>query len=236
MTSFNFDFIPRSEESFLNFPEPKPAKKYFPKWLKDMPNINFLNGLKTLTATRCIPFTDSFTNGYIQELFCDLKVINLGNFNGIDNIRYEWSGKFKPIEIRSVEDGGFPNLMPNFDGYYNSDAQWVSYWEPKTPKGYSTMYHHPSNRFDLPFHTFTGIIDTDKHYLHGPIPFLIKKGFEGVIPAGTPIYQITFIKRNKWYSNKLEYDEKNILNKYQEIKKGIEEGYKKLRWTKKVYE
>lgn len=236
MFNFKIKFIPRNHESFLKFPEPKPAKKYFPKWLKEMPNIQYLGDRQTFTATRCVPFTDSFFNGYIQELSCDVKVINLGNFNGVDDIRYEWNGEFKPIEIRHIQDGGFPNLIPDFEGYYNADAQWTTYWEPKTPKGYSTVYHHPSNRFDLPFHTMTGIIDTDKHYLHGPIPFLIKKGFEGVIPAGTPIYQMTFIKRNKWHSIKKKYNhKKNILERYQ-IKKNISEGYRKLRWVKKIYE
>jgi hypothetical protein len=45
----------------------------------------------------------------------------------------------------------------------------------------------------------SGIVDST--ILHeGSIPFFIKKGFEGIIPAGTPILQIIPFKKDNWTS------------------------------------
>ena len=53
----------------------------------------------------------------------------------------------------------------------------------------------PINRFDLPFLSISGFIDCNYGFsLAGNMPFFIKKGFEGVIPAGTPYMQIIPIK------------------------------------------
>ena len=53
----------------------------------------------------------------------------------------------------------------------------------------------------MPFHSFSGIVDTDKHPVPVNFPFVVKKDFEGVIPAGTPIAQFIFLKRDT-----LEYE------------------------------
>jgi hypothetical protein len=86
-----------------------------------------------------------------------------------------------------------------------------------------------------PFMTFSGITDTDGWSGAGPIPFLIKRGFEGIIPAGTPIIQFSFIKREDWKSKIKEFDTKSLKKKYS-VKKYIMHGYKKEYWKKKSYE
>lgn len=231
-------FIPGSKNLELLVDHPKPAKKYFPEWLKNMPRQQFkINNIDTdLTAKACMPFLDSFLSGYIQELPCDLEIV----YNGVDDkgndlISYKWFGEIRPCSTR-LEEFESKRILPNFDGYYNAEIHWITPWEPKTPNGYSAMYHHPSNRFDLPFHTMTGIIDTDVWSINGPLPFLIKKGFSGIIPAGTPIYQITFIKRENWISDTTEYDEKFYKKNVYSIKKIIEGGYKKFYWNRKNFE
>lgn len=224
----------KSVENLTN--PPQLAKKYIPEWYKKLPNNHTVNGLEVASASACIPFLDPFVSGYIYELPCDLTI----RYNGFDkninqdDISYSWYGDIKPIGTR-VEDFGTPNVMPNFDGYYSTEVHWNSLWEPVTPKGYSTMYHHPSNRFDLPFHTMTGIIDTDKWSISGPVPFLIKRGFEGTIPMGTPIIQTTFIKRDSWHSSKIDFNEEEYNKKHYSVRRHRRGGYKKEYWEKKEF-
>lgn len=231
-------FIPKDLETSMAYPEPRPSKLYTPKWYKDMPSsAPKLSGNQAdPTAKKCVPFMDSLISGYTQELGCDLRIMNRGidPNTGKEIVEYDWAGPFKPMSTRA-EDRGSSNVMPNFDGYYNLEFHWNSFWEPKTPPGYSTMYYHPANRFDLPFHTMSGIIDTDNWSITGPVPFLIKKGFSGLIPAGTPIYQMIFIKRDEWHSTKEKYNrEFNFFHEYN-IKKLFVDSYKRQYWSKKAY-
>ena len=70
----------------------------------------------------------------------------------------------------------------------------------------------------------------------GNLPFYIRKGFAGVIEAGTPIAQIIPIKQDSWKAisntDVIEKAEKNqrMSNKY------IYGWYKKNIWKKKRYE
>jgi hypothetical protein len=222
---FVFNFRPDSQDAYNYFPEPKPAKNYYPEWVKQ-------SRIKS-TATLCPPFTDTFINGYIQELICDVKV-DVEVVDGVERVKLSHAWDYCPYDKRSDKENS-PNGLPEFYGYYHADFQWMTFWEPQTPKGYSTLYHHPSNRFDLPFHTMSGIIDTDVWPVSGPIPFLIKKGFTGVIPAGTPIYQMTFFKRNRWQSIKAKYDEVFKRKLLFKSHKYFRRGYKIEFWNKKDF-
>jgi hypothetical protein len=231
-------FIPKDKDSFAAVEYPKPSKQYIAQWFKDMPmSLSDLDNNKMeSTAKKCMPFMDSLTSGYTQELLCDVEIKNHGidPDTGNDILSYNFAGSFKPLSTR-VEDTRSRNVFPNFDGYYNTEFHWISHWEPQTPPGYSTLYYHPANRFDLPFTTCSAIIDTDKWSLTGPVPFLIKKGFEGIIPAGTPIYQMIFIKREDWLSEKSNYNQEYDKQKMQSIKRFFRDGYKRVYWSRKNY-
>jgi hypothetical protein len=230
-------FKPQNKHVYAAGISPKPAKNYLPKWYKEMPAFHKMpNGNEAPTGIRCIPFLDSFTSGYIYELACDVTIKHHGKdeSTGEDLVSYTWAGDLRPISTRK-EEFGTPNLFPNFDGYYNLEIHWNSFWEPKTPNGYSTMYHHPNNRFDLPFHTMTGIIDTDNWSIPGPVPFLIKKGFEGIITAGTPIIQTTFIKRDNWESFVDTFNEEEHFKTTYQVQRKFIGGYKKAYWSRKNY-
>jgi hypothetical protein len=232
------NFIPANNNAEISLPHPKPSKKYFADWFKDMPGeLPTIDGTRIdKTAKHCMPFIDAISSGYTQELICDLEIKNLGkNEIGNDIISYTWAGDVRPCSTREEETNS-KHVFPNFDGYYNTEFHWNTQWEPQTPKGYSTIYFHPANRFDLPFQSLTGIIDTDKWSINGPLPFLIKKGFEGIIPAGTPIYQMIFIKRDNWVSKASEYNEKFNRLHFYNSKKVFSGGYKKRYWEKKNYE
>jgi hypothetical protein len=224
-------FIPGSKLAENLVPRPKPAKNYIPTWFKEMPNMHKdQSGFNTTTAKKCVPFVDSMISGYIQELWCDLEILT-----SKDSLRYKWAGDIRPVSTR-IESAGTPNLFPKFNGYCHEEIHWLSQYEPKTPKGWSTLYSHPSARYDLPFVTLSGIIDTDEFNLTGPVPFLIKKGFSGIIPAGTPIYQMTFIKREDWKSNQEEFNENEISKKRYSVRKHFFNGYRNKYWSKKSFE
>jgi hypothetical protein len=234
-------FIPRNFEVASGIPSPKPSKEYMPEWFKDM-KPSFINKFGFLKAgpTRCMPLLDSFTSGYIHELIVDVEVINKGKDpeTGKDLIEYKWAGmegsKLRPLITRQEENGA-PYSIPKFDGYHDVEFQWYTMWDAKTPKGYSTFYHHPNNRFDLPFQTFSGIIDTDNWWGAGPIPFILKEGFEGIISAGTPIIQFTPIKRESWESKAEEFDLAKKIKEEIVVKKYFFGGYKKEHWIRKEF-
>jgi len=231
-------FIPTDKQAELLVPSPKPSNNYIPQWFKDMPSHlpTIDNTRIDKTAKRCMPFVDTFTSGYIQELPCDVQILHKGvnEETGEDIIDYNWAGEVRPLSTRA-EDFGSKNVFKGFSGYYNAEFHWNSFWEPKTPAGYSTLYYHPSNRPDLPFFTLSGIIDTDRWSIHGPVPFLIKKGFTGIIPAGTPIYQMIFIKRDSWFSSAATYDEDLQRKIRYGVRKFFISAYKKQHWQRKEY-
>ena len=231
--SKKFSFVPASQEAHDFLPSPKPAKDFTPDWLKTIPNLShpYDDNPKF-----CVPFMDTLSHGYIQELIGDIKVSYGGkNEDGGDIIYFEQS---LPSEIvnSKAEKFGKKNLLPKFAGFYHSEQHWEGFWAPKAPKGYSTLFCHPLNRFDLPFQTLAGIIDTDNFPVPGFFPFLIKEGFEGLIPAGTPIYQIIFIKRDNWKGIKEKFNNALRGKMTYLTRKYIKGGYKKLFWVKKSFE
>jgi hypothetical protein len=234
------DFLPRSHDVEHALPSPKPSIEFFPTWMKAIPFLPFPYGEN---PKLCPPFMDAFSHGYTQELICDVEISVHGkDEEGNDIIQFDLpqpiiDHQIEPIGSRGALKGA-KNLMPKFHGFYRSEQHWESIWEPQTPSGYSTLYTHPLNRYDLPFMTMSGIVDTDVYPVHGPIPFLIKEGFTGLIPAGTPIYQIIFIKRENWKSGRKKFiDSAPLLRKLIiETKKTFQGGYKKLFWQKKSFE
>ena len=231
-------FIPKNKDVYTTLQCPKPSKNYIAQWFKDMPSeVPHLSRMNTLrTAKKCMPFVDSLISGYTQELICDIFINPIDPNKSDTFIEYHWPEnlQFRPMSTRR-EDSYVENSMPNFPGYYDAEFHWNTFWEPKTPPGYSTFYFHPANRFDLPFMTHSGIIDTDSFSGTGPLPFIIKKGFSGIIPAGTPIYQMLFIKRDAWNSEANEYDKKYNKQLTFSINRFFKDRYKKQYWSKKEY-
>jgi hypothetical protein len=59
---------------------------------------------------------------------------------------------------------------------------------------------HPVNRYDLPFTTLTGLVDTDLYkddFINFPAQWRNPK-FRGVLPRGTPVAQCLPVKRDLW--------------------------------------
>jgi hypothetical protein len=227
-------FVPKSYEAELLVPKPLPANKYMPDWYKKMPvfknnkiEIDSFNGRANLTAKACVPFSDSFSMGYIVETWCD---INIESGEDEESINYAYSSSPQIIEHRDSTTNNWS------DSYYKMDFAWKLQWIPQLPSGYSMLYTHPFNRPELPFLSLTGIVDSDRFNYEGGAnhPFLIKKGFSGIIPAGTPFLQMIPFKRDNWASEFEDHNEKNQLKAILP-RKYFWGGYKKMFWNKKVF-
>jgi hypothetical protein len=209
------------------------AKKNVPDWYKKIPlwgNRQIFEIGKGFNPTlkQCMPFMESLTTGYMIVLPNDLYV---KDNNGEPFITWN-SSNFPPQTRGEVADS---KLIP-FE-HYPTEFVWQTGVASTIPVGYSAIFTHPLNRHDLPFTTLTGIVDGGMIlYGTGNIPFYIKKGFEGIIPVGTPIMQIIPFRQENWCSEIT----KGLYAKAQ-LEKAKSSSfiigwYKKTFWTKKTYE
>ena len=224
--SLGIDFFPISELAQEYVPAPKSAKYYIPSWYKNFGKQEEDTPISQLK--KCVPFIDSLTHGYIQETWSDI-IVERDKENNLIIID---DSNPKMIKRRSEVS---PKI---YDTFYPIEFIWQLQWKPILPDGWSVMLTHPLNRLDLPFSTLTGIIDADT-YSHGTtanFPFYINDNFKGIIPAGTPMYQMILIKRSDWKSNILKYNKQEIDKKLNEVKNHFPGAYRKLFWQKKKFE
>jgi len=191
-------------------------------WDKFNPNSN---GLKT-----CVPFLDGLLSGYMLLTWTDIyiKILEDGSLD------IDWGSENTGLAIaeRSPKSGSH---IPRPAGHLPNHLVWTPKWGVKSPRGWSSLFTHPLNRFDLPFTTMSAIIDSDKYFSSGNIPFFIKEGFEGLIPKGTPYAQVIPIKRANWTA---VYDP-SLIEAAHELgheTRSVERGrYRDKMWVKKVY-
>lgn len=227
------EFIPSDLNAMHFVVPPKPAKHYLPDWYKNIERFHggkpvIENGeVKNNSVKSCYPFYDASISGYIQETWCD---IYIEEKNG--QIFANYSSHPVILSIR-----GKPAIKI-YDTFYDVELTWKVPWFPKMPKGWSVIFTSPMNRIDLPFYSPQGIVDCDQffHAPYGNYPFYLKKGFTGLIPKGTPMYQITPIKREKWKSSNLEYDEIWQKKKIYEKSSYFFGAYKRFFHNKKIFE
>jgi len=225
-------FYPESD--FIKEIIPPPQKIEVPEWFKKIPvydgNAKSLiveNISTNHTIKACTPFLDSLTSGYCFYTWADIQIKIVDGYQVAT-----WTHKYP--ELNELVSRPSPGI-PSYDGFEPFNYSWISHWGIKTPPGYSAIFTHPFNRSDLPFITSTGIMDTDKWGIWGNQPVSLKSGWEGTIPAGTPIIQIIPIKRESWHS---EIDESltKWANKEVIKKSGIFRSYYKNNyWTRKEY-
>ena len=218
--------------SKIEFAEPLvPASTTVPDWYKNIPP--FIGGKPiienynkpNITVKNCIPFLDSLTTGYTLTTYQDIQVTST-EFGP----KLTWLIEPDPVVIRDPQPG-----LPIPIGHSNLHFAWNLPINYKTPKGYSVLIVHPLNRFDLPFNTLSGIIDSEDGMFGGQLPFFIHYGFEGIIPKGTPIAQIIPFKKENWVKEK---DESLIQTgkKIKYLSTSVLKGwYKKNIWKKVTY-
>lgn len=237
-------FIPVIKDNLwenILIPPVKSSKK-IPDWYKELApyKVGTSNNLKDLNPTNdrgsdgsdvstklCMPFLDAISSGYMYCLEDDL-LVELDE-NGLPNL--SWKKDIFLIDKRPRVDMPIPKECHPV--HFGIKMNW--YYE--TPPGYSLLFTHPLNRFDLPFYTPSGIVDSDIWGLPVFISFFLKKDFQGIIPQGTPIFQIIPIKREEW---DLNIDSTNeTIEKHKVLEENrrshITAHYKKSVWQKKNY-
>ena len=180
-------------------PPPVPAALGLPAWFKAMPQQAFNASLakETDTVKRCPPFVDAMTSGFLIPLICDLKVEN-GEFSWDNELPAGGSVGFVRSPI-GFHDPSQVTGTPLFD----TDRFMIKFhnvWTIEAPQGFSLLFTHPVNRFDLPFTTITGMVDCDLYHdawIHFPA-YWHDANFNGVLPKGTPVAQCFPIRRDKW--------------------------------------
>ncbi len=206
----------------------KPMKSSIPDWYKDAPvytegeSVWNRKGLK-----QCVPFLDSLTTGYLIPLPMDVYV---DKYYGGQH--FTWGDSTFSVVAQRSSDHPFIPILP---GFSNERWVWLLPLSIELPKGYSALFTHPLNRFDLPFFTLSGIVDSYKMF-GGNVPFLIKEDFEGVIPAGTPIMQVIPFKLENWKREEtpgLNEEAKVIKQRSQNV---LSRYYKTNFWKRKTYE
>ena len=225
----SIQFLPSDELAELTIKPPIPARTVLPDWYKEVPpppkELSRQGRVTNLKS--CVPFLDAMTHGYIQETWAEIVVTIKG-----DELLVEPQGVPNIIKLREKVA---TKIGPEF---YPYEFVWQVPYQTRLPKGYSHLVTHPLNREDLPFRSLSAVIDSDNFYhsMWGNYPFYIKKGFEGVIPIGTPMCQIIPIKREPWQSEAIKFDKNDRESKREMLTRIAFGSYKKQFWQKKIFE
>lgn len=180
-------------------PRPSLALLGLPEWFKAMPGSAFSGLLQTEqpTVKKCPPFIDAMTHGFLIPLVTDLKI-----GDGVFSWDFELPGGAITGYSRSPLDF-HDNSQVAGTPLFKDDTfviKFNNFWTIESPPGYSLLVTHPVNRYDLPFVTLTGLIDTDL-YKDNFINFPARwhdHSFRGVLPRGTPVAQCIPVKRELW--------------------------------------
>ncbi|MEJ8571028.1 hypothetical protein [Microbaculum marinum] len=215
-----FRCLPGFEEIL---PKPAPARAGLPEWLKAMPGSaasETLGGAQVRTLKHCPPLIDALSAGVLMPLAADVTVAG-------GTLSWDWEAPRvpglrhtrSPIGLHVPEQAaGTPFAV--------ADTQFVvkftNFWALEVPDGWSVLFTHPLNREDLPFRTLSGVVDCDRFkdgFVHFPALWT-DPGFEGVLPAGTPVAQAIPVRREAIEIVTSTMDETH-LDAHREIEDGL---------------
>lgn len=214
---------------------PSPASLGIPKWFKKLDKYMIDKakptfdgkGVPDTTIKACPPFLDSLMNGYVIYTEYD---INVSWIEGEPLLQWRAGGNL--ISTHGKDQLAIEQVP---DEYSDQPLKFENFWQIITPPGYSVMFTHPQNRPDLPFQTISGIVETDTYRNVINFPFLIRKDFEGRLPAGTPIVQIHPFKRESWQMEIGEANQKEMFESQMKLRSLLVGGYKTHWWKRKEY-
>jgi hypothetical protein len=229
----------RPYNSFNEYGQPQPVKNNIPEWFMKSDRfwrnengevLSGYDGSEALSFKNCPALLDIFISGYVLKTPCDISFTRQNGQVLLD------------IDSNYMDFCGSRDEMPNFQtpyGYDEKHFHWYPNWGIGLPKGYSALYTSPINRFDLPFLTVAGVIDSDKMDTPGLVPFFLHKDFSGTIKAGTPYMQIFPFKREDWEMNNVYYSYEEIIARHEKQASTFRipggGAYKRLFWQKKRY-
>lgn len=232
---------PASKVAELVVPKPEKASDFMPQWFKDIPThedgydgnrmSKHVQDGTSLTVRGCNPFLDTLTSGYIFQLAADVEF----NWDG-DQFVPSWLVDYPIMEGQAeYQTRGIPKVDKRIQFVY----KFSSGWKLNTPKGYSTLFTHPLNRHDLPFRTFSGIVETDRYNVQTDFPFQVippKDRSPLLIKKGTPICQAIPFKRDDWTSEVKDFShEEEFANRFN-LRSMLDRSYRNQFWVRKNYQ
>lgn len=230
-------FIPHSKDvAELTEGQFVPASRAMPEWWRATKpmfgeKLSFNGNATNFTVKKCVPFLDALTSGYMFILQQDIVVMDSPANPELPFIDWK-SDKIAAVTDHSLDQIGEFQVS---EAYVRHVFKWHNDWEVSTPRGYGAVFSHPPNRFDLPFRTMTGFVDTDSYQTPVQFPFVLEKTFRGIIRAGTPVAHILPVKRNSWTSSYEPFDELAVDKKSFNFRKSIHSSYRNFNWFKKSY-
>lgn len=225
-------FMPRESVAEIE-PSPTPAHISIPDWYRDLPveekNIPMAKRNRG-AVKRCLPYLDALTTGYMLTLPWDLEV-----FWQDGNQMVAWATNHTNEQLARTDMPHRSKGLPVPEGY--APNLWILVLTPsiETPPGYSCLLTHPFNRYDLPFLTLTGVVDTDKSHRAIVGNVYIREDFTGIIEKGTPVVQVFPFKRENWESETMPYNDVEVKKHLYKVGSVISQSYQKFFWTKKTY-
>lgn len=233
-----------SNPEYLKLGAPAPTKLFIPEWYRKAESTfpKGDTGEEGPGLKKCMPYMDTLVSGYVLtfpvNVYVNEKKNELGHiFNNSENdLQIRWDGPPSFAEFIAERPPELGETMPRPAGHYPNHLAFRGVWGMRAPRGWSVLVTHPLNRFDLPFTLTSAIIDSDKFFTPGNMPFFMKKGFSGLIPQGTPFAQLIPIKRESWkmIENDPGLTDQDLIQSPLMRNRGTE--YKKIFWQRKKYE
>jgi hypothetical protein len=228
-------FIPMNSTVVSIINPPVLASKHLPDWYQKQNAIIgdkiclSETGNPNTTIKKCMPVLDDMSAGYFILTPADIIVsydynIGMHSFSWSLEINNDTAPSIPPIiSTHSTEQ---ISHLPVPENYSVHPFKFQNYYRIVTPEGYSCLFRHPSWRFDLPYYTLSGLVDTDSHPVPINFPFLIKNNWEGIIPEGTPIVQVIPFRRTEWVSEVVGDNNEEGAMQYRKSTKKILHRYK----------
>jgi hypothetical protein len=135
-------------ELFGKIPEPFPAVRAVPDWLKEL----LVDREGEPTIKRCAPFLQAVTTGYIIPVPFDVHFW----FTPEGELFFRGEGNMPQRHLAS-QQVGTPFSASKI-------IKLINPWLVRTPPGYSTLFIRPFNRYDCPLVPLTGLVETDTYY------------------------------------------------------------------------
>lgn len=235
MKKRTINFVAQSEHVIQVRTKPVPAKDLLPSWWKDLSVYSNdekklrLNPYPNVTVKRCFPTLDALTSGYIFTLWADLEVTI--DKHGSHYVR--WLVNEPPISVWSGDQTRGFELSTGYQS--NPIFKYHHGWTIKTPKNFSCLFVNPFGYEDSPIKSIAGVVDTDEFAGEINAPFTFKEGWEGILPVGTPMFQVIPFERQSWSSNvSLKAEGEHIID-LDKMDKLINSAYGRLFHKKKRY-
>jgi len=234
MSNIKFHLV--REWEGLDIPNPFPASKAIPDWMKHLSPQTEVEDYQTVK--KCVPFLDAMTAGYIIPLPFDITIAVTETGNRLlwkDEEEKQRLSKYTLIENHDASQyPGSPFADFKVIKFYNP---WIIETSPNT----SCIFTPPLNRHDIPFVPLSGVVDTDQYFNTVNLPCIfpgLETGSQIDLKKGTPMIQVIPFKRQEWKSSTTNL-KSGVLTRAHETREDMrldrKDWYRRKKWQKKSF-